>query len=94
MLNPLHPCCNLFLVTGDVYVPSCCGRIVNPATTAYVQVLTLLNESRANFEVVNVLDEIHNPGLRETIKTYSQWPTIPQVCKILPRNCAEPGECR
>ncbi|KAK3256268.1 Bifunctional monothiol glutaredoxin-S16, chloroplastic [Cymbomonas tetramitiformis] len=21
----------------------------------------------------------YNPGLRETIKTYSQWPTIPQV---------------
>jgi len=44
-----------------------------------VQVLTLLNESRADYEVVNVLDDLHNPGLRETIKTYSQWPTIPQV---------------
>lgn len=43
------------------------------------QVLTILNESRANFEVVNVLDEIYNPGLRDVIKTYSQWPTIPQV---------------
>ncbi len=42
--------------------------------------LTLLNESRADYEVVNVLDDLHNPGLRETIKTYSQWPTIPQVC--------------
>ena len=28
---------------------------------------------------VNVLDEVYNPGLREAIKTYSQWPTIPQV---------------
>ena len=44
------------------------------------QVLTLLNESRADYEVVNVLDDLHNPGLRETIKSYSQWPTIPQVC--------------
>jgi glutaredoxin-related protein len=30
-------------------------------------------------QVVNVLDEVHNPGLRETIKTFSQWPTIPQA---------------
>eukprot|EP00983_Pelagomonas_calceolata_P126977 1161354-Pelagomonas_calceolata.AAC.3 len=28
--------------------------------------------------VVNVLDEVHNPGLRDAIKNYSQWPTIPQ----------------
>jgi glutaredoxin-related protein len=29
--------------------------------------------------VVNVLDEVHNPGLRDIIKSYSQWPTIPQL---------------
>ena len=28
---------------------------------------------------MNVLDETYNPGLREAIKSYSQWPTIPQV---------------
>ena len=28
---------------------------------------------------MNVLDEVYNPNLREAIKTYSQWPTIPQV---------------
>lgn len=44
------------------------------------RVLTMLNEARVNYEVVNVLDEQYNPGLRETIKTYSDWPTIPQVC--------------
>ena len=27
-------------------------------------VLTLLNESRLPYEVVNVLDDVHNPGLR------------------------------
>jgi Grx4 family monothiol glutaredoxin len=43
------------------------------------RVLTLLNEARIDYEVVNVLDEVHNPGLRETIKTFSQWPTIPQL---------------
>jgi glutaredoxin-related protein len=43
--------------------------------------------------VVNVLDEVHNPGLRETIKTFSQWPTIPQVgsnatlCTLVWRTC-------
>lgn len=39
----------------------------------------LLNESRADYDVVNVLDEEHNPGLREAIKEFSQWPTIPQL---------------
>jgi glutaredoxin-related protein len=43
------------------------------------QVLTLLNETGVDYEVVNVLDETYNPGLREAIKQYSQWPTIPQV---------------
>lgn len=43
------------------------------------KMLTLLNQSKADFEVVNVLDEVHNPGLRDAIKNYSQWPTIPQL---------------
>ncbi len=33
----------------------------------------------ATLQVVDVLDEFHNPGLREAIKAYSQWPTIPQL---------------
>ena len=43
------------------------------------KVLSMLNELGANYEVLNVLDEVYNPGLREAIKEYSQWPTIPQV---------------
>jgi Grx4 family monothiol glutaredoxin len=43
------------------------------------KMLTMLNESRADYEVVNVLDDFHNPGLREAIKQYSMWPTIPQL---------------
>jgi hypothetical protein len=39
----------------------------------------MLNEVGADYDVVNVLDEVYNPGLRDAIKTYSQWPTIPQV---------------
>jgi glutaredoxin-related protein len=41
--------------------------------------LTMLNEARTEYEVVNVLDDFHNPGLREAIKQYSMWPTIPQL---------------
>lgn len=35
-----------------------------------------LNE---NFVTVNCLDEDRNPGLREGIKSYSNWPTLPQL---------------
>lgn len=38
-----------------------------------------LDETGVDYEVVNVLDAVYNPGLREEIKTYSQWPTIPQL---------------
>jgi Grx4 family monothiol glutaredoxin len=31
------------------------------------------------FECVDCLDELRNRGLRDGIKKYSQWPTIPQV---------------
>lgn len=31
------------------------------------------------FVCVDCLDALRNPGLREGIKAYSQWPTIPQV---------------
>eukprot|EP00897_Mesotaenium_endlicherianum_P006428 jgi/Mesen1/5813/ME000293S04967 len=43
------------------------------------RVLTILNEQRVDYETLNVLDEDHNPGLRDAIKAYSQWPTIPQL---------------
>ena len=42
--------------------------------------MTILSEvAGQNFEVVNVLDEIYNPGVRDAIKEYTQWPTIPQI---------------
>lgn len=43
------------------------------------RVLSILNEHGADYEVVNVLDDHFNPGLREAIKVYSNWPTIPQL---------------
>lgn len=47
-------------------------------------VLTMLTAACSSgeaphFQVVNVLDEQFNPGLRDAIKAFSQWPTIPQV---------------
>ena len=41
----------------------------------------MLNEAGVDYELVNVLDETYNPGLRDAIKNYSQWPTIPQACQ-------------
>lgn len=56
------------------------GTRYEPACGFSYKVLTTLTEiSGQEFEVVNVLDEVYNPGLREAIKEYSQWPTIPQV---------------
>ncbi|KAH9309853.1 hypothetical protein KI387_037764 [Taxus chinensis] len=43
------------------------------------RVLTILNEQGVDYESVNVFDEEYNPGLRETMKVYSGWPTFPQV---------------
>lgn len=55
------------------------GTRTEPQCGFSQQMLTILNQNRVDYEVVNVLDEIHNPGVRESIKEFSQWPTIPQV---------------
>lgn len=67
------------VVKGNRVVAFIKGTRTQPQCGFSHKMLTLLNEARADFEVVNVLDEVHNPGLREAIKTYSQWPTIPQL---------------
>ena len=56
------------------------GTRFQPQCGFSYKVLSMLTELKANFEVVNVLDEQFNPGVRDAIKEYSQWPTIPQVC--------------
>jgi len=40
------------------------------------QVVNALRRCRATFTHVNVLED---PELRQTLKTYSNWPTIPQL---------------
>jgi len=56
------------------------GTRTEPACGFSHKALTILSEvAGQEFEVVNVLDEIYNPGARDAIKNYTQWPTIPQI---------------
>ncbi|KAJ0983900.1 hypothetical protein J5N97_002256 [Dioscorea zingiberensis] len=64
------------------------------------KVVGILQSHGVDFECVDVLDEEHNYGLREKLKTYSNWPTFPQVfvkgefvggCDII-SSMAEKGE--
>ncbi|EES09081.1 hypothetical protein BDA96_05G003500 [Sorghum bicolor] len=64
------------------------------------RVVGILEAHGADFVTVDVLDEEHNHGLRETLKTYSNWPTFPQIfiggelvggCDII-SSMAEKGE--
>jgi glutaredoxin-related protein len=55
------------------------GTRTQPQCGFSYKMMQLLNDMKVEYEVVNVLDDFHNPGLREAIKVYSQWPTIPQV---------------
>ncbi|MFS7997466.1 putative glutaredoxin, GIY-YIG endonuclease superfamily, Thioredoxin-like superfamily [Helianthus anomalus] len=43
------------------------------------RVVGILDSEGVDYESVDVLDEEHNSGLRETLKRYSNWPTFPQV---------------
>ncbi|XP_066356567.1 monothiol glutaredoxin-S12, chloroplastic-like [Miscanthus floridulus] len=64
------------------------------------RVVGILEAHGVDFVTVDVLDEEHNHGLRETLKTYSNWPTFPQIfiggelvggCDII-SSMAEKGE--
>ena len=68
------------MVRGNSVVAFIKGTRTAPQCGFSHKVLTILSEvAGPDFEVVNVLDDVYNPGLREAIKEYSQWPTIPQV---------------
>ncbi|KAJ8533078.1 hypothetical protein K7X08_015967 [Anisodus acutangulus] len=43
------------------------------------RVVALLESEGVDYESIDVLDEEHNSGLRETLKNYSNWPTFPQI---------------
>ncbi|TVU33558.1 hypothetical protein EJB05_25383 [Eragrostis curvula] len=64
------------------------------------RVVGILEAHGVDFVTVDVLDEEHNHGLRESLKTYSNWPTFPQIfvggelvggCDII-SSMAEKGE--
>ncbi|GAB4824181.1 hypothetical protein N2152v2_011227 [Parachlorella kessleri] len=67
------------VVKGNKVVVFVKGTRVQPQCGFSYRVLTILNEYGVDYEVVNVLDEVYNPGVRDAIKNYSQWPTIPQI---------------
>ncbi|GMH19734.1 hypothetical protein Nepgr_021575 [Nepenthes gracilis] len=43
------------------------------------RVIQILDSEGVDYESIDVLDEVYNYGLRETLKKYSSWPTFPQV---------------
>ena len=68
------------VVKGSRCVVFLKGTRTEPACGFSHKALTILTEvAGSDFEVVNVLDEIYNPGVRDAVKQYTQWPTIPQV---------------
>jgi len=63
-----HPA--LLFMKGSPSMPQCgfSARVVD-----------ILRELGVAYEHVNVLDERANPGVREAVKVYSNWPTLPQL---------------
>lgn len=66
------------------------------------KVVSILESHGVDFVSLDVLDEEHNYGLREKLKSYSNWPTFPQVfvggellggCDII-SDLAEKGELK
>jgi len=55
------------------------GTRMEPQCGFSYQMVTELTKLTTEFEVVNVLDEVYNPGVRDAVKEMSDWPTIPQL---------------
>ncbi|KAI3876982.1 hypothetical protein MKX03_024567 [Papaver bracteatum] len=43
------------------------------------KVVGILEGAEVDYETIDVLDDEHNFGLREKLKSYSNWPTFPQI---------------
>jgi len=67
-----HPV--VLFMKGTPVMPQCgfSARSVAMMTEA-------VQKSGVDFESVDVLDDEANPGIREAVKQYSNWPTIPQL---------------
>lgn len=55
------------------------GTPVMPQCGFSARSIGILREIGIPFESVNVLDERANPGVRDAVKKFSNWPTIPQL---------------
>jgi len=55
------------------------GTPVMPQCGFSAKAVGMLREIGAPYETVNVLDEDSNPGVRDAVKQFSNWPTIPQL---------------
>lgn len=56
------------------------GTRADPACGFSARTLDILRSHiGAAFETLNVLDEAANPGLRDAVKAYASWPTVPQL---------------
>ena len=55
------------------------GTRTQPQCGFSYELLNTLNGMKVDYQVVDVLDDMYNPGLREGIKEFSAWPTIPQL---------------
>ena len=51
----------------------------NPECGFSHRVCMIMDELRVEYETVDTLDEVHNHNLRNVLKRFSDWPTIPQV---------------
>jgi monothiol glutaredoxin len=63
-------------VAGNDVVLFMKGTRVMPQCGFSLQVAQILNHLGVNFKDINVLEDM---GVREGIKAYSNWPTIPQL---------------
>lgn len=63
-------------VTNDPIVLYMKGTPDFPQCGFSARVVQILRECKVNFESVNVLDD---PEIRQGIKEFSNWPTIPQL---------------
>merc|ERR1740122_777432 len=55
------------------------GTPVMPQCGFSARSVGILTSIGVPFDSVNVMDEVANPGVRDGVKEYSNWPTIPQL---------------
>nr|YP_009244115.1 hypothetical protein Gele_104 [Gelidium elegans]AMK96357.1 hypothetical protein Gele_104 [Gelidium elegans] len=57
----------VIFIKGDANSPKCAFSI---------KVIKIFNKLQVPYKAINIL---HNSDMKEELKTYSNWPTIPQV---------------